>query len=77
MVVELRSNKDDVLRGLGQPLRTLAHDYDMALPATYQSIVERLDAKVFQASGIGLAAVDKGELKIVVEPKNVKFWGEI
>jgi hypothetical protein len=78
MAVELKSDKDDILRGLGQLLEALAHDYDMALLVTSQSRAERLDTKVFWASGIGLAAVNsKGELKIIVEPKIVKLSGEI
>jgi len=78
MAVELKSDRDDVLRGLGQLLEALAHDYDMALLVTSQSRAERLDTKVFQASGIGLAAVNsKGEMKIIVEPKIVKLSGEI
>ena len=78
MAVELKSDKDDILRGLGQLLEALAHDYDMALLVTSQNRAERLDAKVFQASGIGLAAVNsKGEMKIIVEPKIVKLSGEI
>jgi hypothetical protein len=77
MAVELKSDKDDILRGLGQLLEALAHDYDMALLVTSQSRAERLDAKVFQASGIGLAAVNsKGELKIIVEPKIISLVGE-
>jgi hypothetical protein len=78
MAVELKSDKDDILRGLGQLLEALAHDYDMALLVTSQSRAERLDTKVFQASGIGLAAVNsKGEMKIIAEPKIVKLSGEI
>jgi len=78
MAVELKSDKDDILRGLGQRLEALAHDYDMALLVTSQSRAERLDTKVFQASGIGLAAVNsKGEMKIIAEPKIVKLSGEI
>ncbi|MEM1659538.1 MAG: hypothetical protein QXR17_00085 [Candidatus Bathyarchaeia archaeon] len=50
------------------------HGYDEALLVTSQSRAERLDPKVFEASGIGLAAVNsRGEMKIIVEPKIVKF----
>ncbi|MEM2026842.1 MAG: hypothetical protein QW341_00565 [Candidatus Bathyarchaeia archaeon] len=74
IAVELKSDNDDVLRGLGQLLEALAHGYDEALLVTSQSRAERLDPKVFEASGIGLAAVNsRGEMKIIVEPKIVKF----
>ncbi|MBS7607553.1 hypothetical protein KEJ14_06960 [Candidatus Bathyarchaeota archaeon] len=74
IAVELKSDKDDILRGLGQLLEALAHGYDEALLVTSQARAERLDIKVFEASGIGLAAVNsRGELKIIVEPKIVKF----
>ncbi|MEM2820493.1 MAG: hypothetical protein QXF31_04895 [Candidatus Bathyarchaeia archaeon] len=74
IAVELKSDNDDILRGLGQLLEALAHGYDEALLVTSQARAERLDIKVFEASGIGLAAVNsRGELKIIVEPKIVKF----
>ncbi|MBS7648116.1 MAG: hypothetical protein QXK89_07485 [Candidatus Bathyarchaeia archaeon] len=74
IAVELKSDNDDILRGLGQLLEALAHGYDEALLVTSSMRSERLDIKVFVASGIGLAAVNsKGELKIMVEPKIVKF----
>lgn len=78
MAVELKSDKDDVLRGLGQLLEALAHGYDMALLVTSQNRAESLDLKVFQAAGIGLAAVNsKGELNILIEPKITKLAEEI
>lgn len=78
MAVELKSDKDDVLRGLGQLLEALAHGYDMALLVTSQGRAEKLNARVFHASGIGLAAVNsRGELKLVVEPKIVRLAGEV
>ncbi|MEM1543466.1 MAG: hypothetical protein QW795_02150 [Candidatus Bathyarchaeia archaeon] len=74
IAVELKSDNDDILRGLGQLLEALAHGYDEALLVTSSMRAERLDMKVFEASGIGLAAVNsKGELKMIVEPKIVKF----
>ncbi|MEM0049861.1 MAG: hypothetical protein QW424_05950 [Candidatus Bathyarchaeia archaeon] len=74
MAVELKSDNDDILRGLGQLLEALAHGYDEALLVTSSVRAERLDIKVFEASGIGLASVNsKGELKLIVEPKIVKF----
>ncbi len=74
IAVELKSDNDDILRGLGQLLEALAHGYDEALLVTSSMRAERLDIKVFEASGIGLAAVNsKGELKIIVESKIVKF----
>ena len=76
MAVELKSDRDDLLRGLAQLLEALAHGYDMALPVTSHGRAERLDLKVFKASGIGLAAVNSlGELKIVVEPKITRLEG--
>jgi len=36
MAVELKSDKDDILRGLGQLIEALAHGYDMALLVTSQ-----------------------------------------
>jgi hypothetical protein len=72
--IELKSDKDDLLRGLGQLLEALSHGYDRALLATSQSRAERLDIHVFHASGIGLAAVNsKGEVAFVAEPKIVKL----
>ena len=72
--IELKSDNDDLLRGLGQLLEALSHGYDMALLATSQGRAERLDTKVFHASGIGLAAVNsKGEVTFIAEPKIVKF----
>lgn len=77
MAVEIKSDRDDILRGLGQLLEALAHGYDMGLLVTSQSRVEKLDKKVFQATGIGLAAVNsKGELKIISEPKIIMLKGE-
>ncbi|MEM1674126.1 MAG: hypothetical protein QXN24_07370 [Candidatus Bathyarchaeia archaeon] len=74
IAVELKSDNDDILRGLGQLLEALAHGYDEALLVTSQSMAERPDIKVFETTGIGLAVVNsKGELKIIVEPKIVKF----
>jgi len=74
MAIELKSDNDDILRGLGQLLEALAHGYDEALLVTSQARAERLDTKAFEASGIGLASVNsKGELKLIVEPKIVKF----
>ncbi|MEM1552254.1 MAG: hypothetical protein QXS01_03130 [Candidatus Bathyarchaeia archaeon] len=78
MAVELKSDKDDILRGLGQLLEALTHGYDMALLVTSQNRAESLDIKVFQAAGIGLAAVNsKGELNMIVEPKITKLTEEI
>lgn len=78
MAVELKSDKDDILRGLGQLLEALAHGYDMALLVTSQNRAESLDKKVFQASGLGLAAVNsKGELKMLVEPKITRLIEEV
>jgi hypothetical protein len=49
----------------------------MALLVTSQSRAEKLDLKVFQATGIGLATVNsKGELKIIVEPKLTRLIQE-
>jgi hypothetical protein len=77
MAVELKSDKDDILRGLGQLMEALANGYDMALLVTSQSRAEKLDLKVFQATGIGLAIVNsKGELKIIVEPKLTRIIEE-
>ncbi|MEM2028317.1 MAG: hypothetical protein QXN40_06990 [Candidatus Bathyarchaeia archaeon] len=74
IAVELKSDNDDILRGLGQLLEALAHGYDEALLVTSQTRAERLDIKVFEVTGIGLAAVNsRRELKIIVEPKIVKF----
>ncbi|MBO3842627.1 MAG: hypothetical protein FGF48_09490 [Candidatus Brockarchaeota archaeon] len=78
MTVELKSDKDDTPYGLGQLLGALAHGYDMALLMVSQSRSESLNAKVFQAIGIGLAAVNsRGELKIIVEPKITKLAEEV
>ncbi len=72
--IELKSDSDDLMRGLGQFLEALSHGYDMALLVTSQSRVERLDANVFHTTGIGLAAVNsRGELTFIAEPKIVKF----
>lgn len=77
LAVELKSDRDDLLRGLGQLLEALAHGYDMALLVTSQAKAERLDAKVFHASGIGLAAVNsRGEVSFIAEPKIVNLIGE-
>ncbi|MEM3698114.1 MAG: hypothetical protein QXQ94_11610 [Candidatus Bathyarchaeia archaeon] len=77
MAVEIKSDRDDILRGLGQLLEALAHGYDMALLITSQSRAEKIDTKVFQATGLGLAAVNsKGELKIISEPKITMLKGE-
>lgn len=77
MAVELKSDRDDVLRGLGQLLEALAHGFDMALLVTSQGRAEKLELKVFEASGIGLAAVNsRGELKMIIEPKITKLGGE-
>jgi len=74
MAVELKSDRDDMLRGLGQLLEALSYDYDQALLVTSQSRAERLDPKVFNASGIGLAVINsKGEITFIAEPKIVKF----
>ena len=74
MAIELKSDADDLLRGLGQLLEALSHGYDMALLVTSASRAERLDIKVFQESGIGLVAVNsRGEVKFFAEPKIVKF----
>lgn len=72
--IELKSDSDDLMRGLGQLLEALSHGCDMALLVTSQSRAERLDAKVFHTTGIGLAAVNsKGELTFIAEPKIMKF----
>lgn len=72
--IELKSDSDDLLRGLGQLLEALAHGYDMALLVTSQSKAERLDTKVFHVSGIGLASVNsKGKVTFIEEPKIVNF----
>ena len=77
MAIELKSDKDDILRGLGQLMEALAHGYDMALLVTSQSRAEKLDIKVFEVTGIGLATVNsKGELKIMVEPKITRLIEE-
>jgi|GEM_PF-773344 len=77
MAVKLKSDRDDVLRGLGQLLEALAHGYDMALLVTSQGRAEKLEVKVFEATGIGLAAVNsRGELKIIIEPKITYLYGE-
>jgi len=74
IAIELKSDRDDILRGLGQLLEALSHGYDMALLVTSQGRAERLDPKVFHASGIGLAAVNsKEEITFIAEPKIVNF----
>jgi len=74
MAIELKSDKDDLLRGEGQLLEALAHGYDQALLVTSTARAERLDIKVFQESGIGLIAVNsKGEITFIAEPKIIKF----
>ncbi|MEM3823351.1 MAG: hypothetical protein QXH87_00280 [Candidatus Bathyarchaeia archaeon] len=76
--MELKSDKDDILRGLGQLLEALTHGYDMALLVTSQNRAESLNIKVFQAVGIELAAVNsKDELNMIVEPKITKLTEEI
>lgn len=72
VAIELKSDRDDVLRGLGQLLEALAHGYNQALLVTSQQRVKRLDTKVFMNSGIGLGAVNsKSEVTLIVEPKIV------
>ncbi|MGQ9507091.1 MAG: hypothetical protein ACUVTB_04430 [Candidatus Bathycorpusculaceae bacterium] len=70
-LAELKSDRDDLLRGLGQLLEALSHGYDMALLVTSAARAERLDAKVFDASGIGLATVNsKGEITFMQSRKS-------
>lgn len=78
MAVELKSDKDDIVRGLGHLVEALAHGYYIALLVTSQNKGEGLNTKVFQATGIGVAAVNsRGELKILADPKITIFIGEI
>ncbi|MEM3792841.1 MAG: hypothetical protein QXH47_05950 [Candidatus Bathyarchaeia archaeon] len=51
IAVKLKSDNDDILRGLGQLLEALAHGYDEALLVTSSIRAERLDIRVFEASG--------------------------
>jgi len=70
IAIELKSDRDDVLRGLGQLLEALAHGYNQALLVTSKQRAMRLDTKVFNHSGIGLGAVDsRNEVILIVEPK--------
>jgi hypothetical protein len=53
MAVELKSDKDDILHGLGQLLEALAHDYDMALLVTSQSRLKGLTLMFFRQAALG------------------------
>lgn len=69
IAIELKSDRDDVLRGLGQLLQALTHGYTHALLVTSQRRAEGLDPLVFQKTDIGLAAVDSyGEITFIAEP---------
>jgi len=77
IAVELKSDNDDLLRGLGQLLEALSHGYNQALLCTSQSRAERLDVKVFEVTSIGLVAINsKGQVHFIKEPKIVKFLKE-
>ena len=70
MAIELKSDRDDILRGLGQPLEALAHGYNQGLLVTSQQRAKRLDTKVFERSGLGLVSIDsRGDVTVLVEPK--------
>lgn len=75
VAIELKSDRDDVLRGLGQLLEALAHGYNQALLVTSQKRAKRLDTSVFKKSGIGLGAVNsRTEVTLIVEPQII--YGE-
>jgi hypothetical protein len=70
MAIELKSDRDDVLRGLGQLLEAVAHSYNQAVLVTSQQRAKRLDTKVFDWSGLGLGSVDsRGDVTVLAEPK--------
>ena len=69
VAIELKSDRDDILRGLGQLLQALTHGYTQALLVTSQRRAEGLDPLVFRKTDIGLAAVNSyGEIAFIAEP---------
>ena len=69
LAIELKSDRDDILRGLGQLLQALTHAYTHALLVTSQRRAEQLDPIVFQKTVIGLATVNsRGEVRFIAEP---------
>lgn len=70
VAIELKSDRDDILRGLGQLLEAVSHGYNQGLLVTSQQRARRLDTRVFERSGLGLRSVDsKGDITVLVEPK--------
>ena len=69
LAIELKSDRDDLLRGLGQLLQALTHGYTHVLLVTSQRRGEQLDPIVFQKTAIGLATVNsRGEVHFIAEP---------
>jgi len=69
VAIELKSDRDDVLRGLGQLLEAVAHGYNQGLLVTSQQRAGRLDTRVFERSGLGLGSVDsRGDVTVLIEP---------
>jgi hypothetical protein len=66
MALELKTPRDDIVRGLGQLAESLAYDYNKAAMITTLRVAKNIDCRVFDKSGFILLGVDsKGNVQQV------------
>lgn len=56
--IEVKSSRDDVVRGIGQCYEALAAGYSRAVLVTTFRVARKLKKRVFQRRGIKLVGVD-------------------
>ena len=57
-VIEVKSPRDDIVRGVGQCYEALAAGYSRAVPVTTLRVAKKLRKRVFQRRGLKLIGVD-------------------
>jgi hypothetical protein len=58
IAIEVKSPRDDIVRGIGQCFEALAAGYTCAVLVTTLRVGKRLRKRVFQRRGLGLLGVD-------------------
>ena len=58
IAIEVKSPRDDIIRGVGQCFETLAAGYSRAVLVTTLRVAKKLRKRVFQRKGLKLIGVD-------------------
>jgi predicted RecB family endonuclease len=60
VAIEVKSPRDDIIRGVGQCYEAVCNKYNGAVLVTTLRVAKRLRKRVFQRKGIRLIGVDAG-----------------